>query len=92
MPHAKESQKSRILGLISELSERLVKSLDYGDEHEPSEGKEVASFSDIKECLTTILAVYRTLNGAGDLGDEQGTALGAYRKELINGRTGQNRR
>lgn len=80
MPQAHESEKARLRKLIMELTEEMRHAI--GTEE----------FADKKGALDTVLAVYRTLNNAGDLDEDQGSAIIAYGKELANGRRHQGRR
>ena len=66
-------EKAKLRKLIAELTERMVKALD--EPPKPAEqGKETASFSDIRSALGTVCDVYRLLDGTGDL-DAGGSAL-----------------
>ena len=79
-----EAERATLRLLISELTERMVKALDTPEGKKPSEGKETASFSDLKGALATVLDVYKTLNGTGDL-DNSGHALDAYKGAFNHG-------
>lgn len=85
------SEKAKLRSLIGELTERMVRALDDPGGKSEEQGKETASFSNIKSCLDTVCSVYRLLNGTGDL-DESGSALLDYQKEMNNGRANQGRR
>lgn len=84
-----KTKKKELTELIEELTNRMVGALD-ASQRPPEEGKETASFADIKACLSTVCDVYRLLNSTGDL-DESGTALTDYEKRMGHGRANQNR-
>lgn len=78
------NKKRELAELIEELTNRMVTALDSPKGKEPEEGKETATFADLKAALSTVCDVYRLLNTTGDL-DESGTALNDYEKRMRHG-------
>lgn len=68
--------KQRLRSLIRELTEQMV--LAWKDP------EATPSLKDTRETLDAVCAVYRLLNGTGDL-DTSGSALDDYRREFTNG-------
>lgn len=78
------NKKRELKDLIEELTTRMVSALDSPKGKEAEEGKETATFADLKSALSTVCDVYRLLNATGDL-DESGTALNEYEKRMRHG-------
>ena len=85
------AEKSNLRSLVSELTERMVRALDTPEGLPPEQGKETATFTNLRDALSTVCSVYKLLEGIGDF-DDSGSALAEYGKVLRNGRTNQNRR
>ncbi len=87
--NAAETEKVKLRALIGELTERMVDALDCPDGKPPEQGKETASFSDLRGALSTVCDVYRLLNGTGDL-DTGGSALPQLERKFHGGSTNKN--
>ena len=84
-----ENAKQELRDLITELTERMVEALDAPQGLPPEQGKETASFADLRGALSTVCDVYRLLHGTGDL-DASGSALGKM-EARFHGRVNQDR-
>jgi|SRR5579859_234798 len=87
-------QREKLRLVVIELLDRMVKALDAppaAKDEKEERGKEVATFSDLKEAVNTAVGVYRLFNATGDL-DEAGAALEAYSTEMKNGSSNSRRR
>lgn len=84
-------QRDKLRVIVIELLDRMVKALDEPAGGAEEQGRDGASFSDLKEAVNTAAAVYRLFNATGDL-DEAGAALEAYSTEMKNGRSNSRRR